>query len=747
MPNIEGQKRWSSVRLLETQELARGGVNGNLNEQAQALADRTELLMDEKASKEEIVQGVFEFATYTDFNTAKSTLPLNCTVVIGEENTSGTGTWEAGNNRWNGSNLIKSAYDPVMKSALLIKEESKKNNILTEQKNVMSLSVQKGNSKDIFSNSFKTIGYALDLNGIEVMSPNWSVTGFIPVKFDDVVRIYTRANTNFPNIVAYKRDRTFHSILFTGTSSGSTFHMRDLTVPSGAAFIRMAYITASESESFIKITRDKTPNNSIDTEYIFNALFKQKNLYVAATASVDKYLVKNEQRDSPGWSHTDYIPVNELCSYVTSGNGISAGLTVDSFNLGVHFYDADKNLIDVGSRLQPNISFKTPNGCKFIRLNFINASSSNFTVAIGDSFHIDFLGSTILNKLIEHGALNEYDPIAAFGVNTGYFVDTTGVLKMSPNWSTTNYIPVEYGAVLTYSCQSNSTVIMASMYDENNIYIGVLAKASSGSLGIISGISVIPDGCRFIKLCFYNLENRTFKLSKKKESTTTPGESASNISRYNGKTWLAMGTSIVDSQSTAYTYPKWVTEYFGFTLYDHAVSGTRVRSCLQRATASIDARILDSEFITIDHGTNDFKIETVMGTIDDAPTSAAYLKDPVYRANGSILGTFYGDLKGVIEYIYSVKPSARIYLITPIRRSQPAATGTDTNSLGLKLVDYRNAVVEIAKFYGLPLLDNYYESGFNTKTIPAWTSDGLHPNEWAQKNVLANKVIGFIESN
>ena len=49
MPNIEGQKRWSTVRLLETHELARGGVNGNLNEQAKALADRTEFLNQENA--------------------------------------------------------------------------------------------------------------------------------------------------------------------------------------------------------------------------------------------------------------------------------------------------------------------------------------------------------------------------------------------------------------------------------------------------------------------------------------------------------------------------------------------------------------------------------------------------------------------------------------------------------------------------------------------------------------------------
>lgn len=113
MANIQGQKKWSDVRLLETHELARGGVNGNLNEQAKALADRTEFLMDEKASKAEIVQGVFEFGTYAEFDAAKVDLPENCTVVIGEENTTGSGTWSIGNNKWNGSTLTKSSYSPV----------------------------------------------------------------------------------------------------------------------------------------------------------------------------------------------------------------------------------------------------------------------------------------------------------------------------------------------------------------------------------------------------------------------------------------------------------------------------------------------------------------------------------------------------------------------------------------------------------------------------------------------------------
>lgn len=115
MPNLEAQADWVPVREIGI-ELARGGPDGNMNEQAKALVARTEFLKQEKANKSEIVQGIFEFGTYAEFNAIKAILPNNCTVVINETNTTGTGTWGAGNNRWNGVTLTKSTYDPLTKS-------------------------------------------------------------------------------------------------------------------------------------------------------------------------------------------------------------------------------------------------------------------------------------------------------------------------------------------------------------------------------------------------------------------------------------------------------------------------------------------------------------------------------------------------------------------------------------------------------------------------------------------------------
>lgn len=110
MAEIIGKPEWSPIRLLEDNEYAKGGEDGNMNEQAKSLANRTEYLNEEKANKSDIVQGQFSFTTLAAFDAKKATLPLNCTVVIDESGPN------QGTNTWTGTELKKSSYDPVQQS-------------------------------------------------------------------------------------------------------------------------------------------------------------------------------------------------------------------------------------------------------------------------------------------------------------------------------------------------------------------------------------------------------------------------------------------------------------------------------------------------------------------------------------------------------------------------------------------------------------------------------------------------------
>lgn len=108
MAEIIGKPQWSPVRLLESDEYASGGEDGNMNEQAKALADRTEYLNQEKASKADIVQGHYSFETLEQFEAKKSQIPVNSNVIIDEEGPN------QGTNTWDGISLKKSAYDPTL---------------------------------------------------------------------------------------------------------------------------------------------------------------------------------------------------------------------------------------------------------------------------------------------------------------------------------------------------------------------------------------------------------------------------------------------------------------------------------------------------------------------------------------------------------------------------------------------------------------------------------------------------------
>jgi len=150
MPNLEVQPGWPAARQLDRDEFASGGPDGNLNEHAKVFLARTEYLQQQKANKSEIVQGIHEFGTYAEFDAYKATLPVNCTVVIGEENTTGTGQWGLGNNRWNGTVLKKSEFDPAQ-SAIQHSESYTKQKVSDVQNNIDSLAEKVPYGEDILN--------------------------------------------------------------------------------------------------------------------------------------------------------------------------------------------------------------------------------------------------------------------------------------------------------------------------------------------------------------------------------------------------------------------------------------------------------------------------------------------------------------------------------------------------------------------------------------------------------------------
>lgn len=386
MANIQGQKKWSEIRLLETHELARGGINGNLNEQAIALADRTEFLNQEKANKSEIVQGVFEFATYAEFNSAKANLPLNCTVVIGEENTTGTGTWGVGNNRWNGSTLEKSAYDPLTqaKADATTKANVAEANAKSYADQKTELKITGAIGKNIFDKSKVTNGKGLGDTGAEITASTRSVSEYIPVSpntaysFTSIRKAcFYDANKNFVQLVASSLENVI--------SNGSAAFLRidvDTALLDAAQVEKGATRTIYEaygiflkdnfvSDANIKnrsLSGSKLKSMSVAARHFDDATFL--NMHNAAT--LRKGLTLNltngyTETATASFDVTDFVPCKPNKTY--TANEMSRVL----------FYAEDGTFISASA----DKTFITPVNCYQLRFNLSAAVSYRFQLNEG----------------------------------------------------------------------------------------------------------------------------------------------------------------------------------------------------------------------------------------------------------------------------------------------------------------------------------------------------------------------------
>lgn len=139
------------------------------------------------------------------------------------------------------------------------------------------------------------------------------------------------------------------------------------------------------------------------------------------------------------------------------------------------------------------------------------------------------------------------------------------------------------------------------------------------------------------------------------------------------------------------------------------------------------------DYITILYGTNDFTGGVPIG--DDGSVATSQYK---------------GALRHSIETILTAYPSIRIVLLTPIYRFwKENGTVTDSDSYeisGLKLVDYVEAVTDIADEYKLPVFNLYNSLGINKINRTTFLADGVHPIEAGLERIgesIASRLIAI----
>ena len=146
----------------------------------------------------------------------------------------------------------------------------------------------------------------------------------------------------------------------------------------------------------------------------------------------------------------------------------------------------------------------------------------------------------------------------------------------------------------------------------------------------------------------------------------------------------------------------------------------------------VDSMIPDADIVVVFGGTNDFGH-------GDAPFG--HIRDTDER-------TFCGAYHNLCRKLIARYPQAQLVIMPPTHRD---SEDNDTvNEWGIRLTTnlrgYVDAILEIAAFYSIPVLDLFRVSGIQPR-VPElkerYMPDGLHPNDAGHVRI-AEKLIGFL---
>lgn len=206
-----------------------------------------------------------------------------------------------------------------------------------------------------------------------------------------------------------------------------------------------------------------------------------------------------------------------------------------------------------------------------------------------------------------------------------------------------------------------------------------------------------------------------------------------------------LGDSITEgtgASSVEYVYWKVIARLTGAQCYGYGIGGTRITPQQTPSpnprwdhyfASRIEEIIPDADIIVIFGGTNDFGHgDAPFGKLDDTTDD-----------------TFCGAFHNLCKQIIFRYPKTQLVVMTPLHRC--SEDEVVNNELGIRraapLVDYVDAIREIAGFYAIPVLDLFRVSGIQPRVEmlkELYMPDGLHPND-AGNERIAQKVIGFFK--
>lgn len=188
--------------------------------------------------------------------------------------------------------------------------------------------------------------------------------------------------------------------------------------------------------------------------------------------------------------------------------------------------------------------------------------------------------------------------------------------------------------------------------------------------------------------------------------------------------------------------PALLASQYGMKITNHAIGDATMgnydddnlaeRSIIKQIQT---ATLSSADYAIIFVGTNDWKIGK--GTIGTSNT----------QMNTT---TFKGAMNQCINDIAAKNPRTKIIFCTPIFRSR-IEYGDNKNSdvytvNDRYLIEYADAMIEIAQDNHIPVIDLYRMSSINRYNSSVYLKDGLYPNDEGNK-LLTSKIVSGMEAN
>ena len=348
------------------------------------------------------------------------------------------------------------------------------------------------------------------------------------------------------------------------------------------------------------------------------------------------------------------------------------------------------------------------------------------------------------------------------------------------SWKYSGKIPiVPETPIVVNKMYCNTAVSSVAAYGENDNFIAECSLSQSSSISASNPVTIQTTGknVAYIRITAgggypdYNVTVTQYSGVKTiKEVIEEIQDQIDDIegeldgisvgTQWNGKSWVALGTSITDTKNTLAPdgtstgkFLPFLTALSGLTVTDKGVAGAVIGGHILYY-AGHTAETANAALVTIEGGVNDWAGNRPLGQVGDTVPYLVEWTSPVWNNGGSAEGTFAGACYQAIKTAMDNSPKAVVVVLTDNTGRYIALTGQHCererqNSLGLLQKDYTDMLIAVAHYMGVPVINAGQRSMINQDN-PDYLIDQIHQTElggeqyanviWSELKMLPNRI-------